>query len=208
MYTLSSVPSSPDDELWPIAHLHLPTPPEGLPSFEFYEPLNIHHTDPRLQGYRVKIVRSARSPMDPPDCLVVTDDATGQQWRFWQLWVRYDPLPLVGQLQYMEGQGWLQAVYHPTWWAGEATPENYQTLARGLFYVRQLVRRSGHPTGAGKSFESRDVFERKLREAQAIVRRRHSSGKVIKRAVAKQMGIAPSTLYSYLKEHPGVWGSP
>jgi hypothetical protein len=147
MHMLSSVPSSPDDELWPIVHLHLPTLPEGLPPFEYKELLNIHHTDSRLQGYRVKIVTSEHSPTDPADGAILTDDATGRQWRLWRLWVRYEPLPLVGELQYMEGQGWLETIYHPTWWAGEATPEDYQKLARGLFYVRHLIRKRGKPVG-------------------------------------------------------------
>jgi hypothetical protein len=205
MHVLSSVPGSPDDEFWPIVQLHLANLPEGFPPFEIKELLNIYHTDPRLQGYRVKLLYSERSPTDPPDCAVMTDDATGQQWRLWRLWVRYEPLPLVGELQDTPGRGWMEVIYHPTWWAGQASPEDYEKLARGLFYIRQIIRRPGHPEGSGKSFESSEVFERKLREALAIVRRRSSSGKVSKRDVAKQMGIAPSTLYAYLKAYPGVW---
>jgi hypothetical protein len=45
MHVLSSTPGSPDDELWPIVHLHLANLPEGLLPFKLKELLDIYHTD-------------------------------------------------------------------------------------------------------------------------------------------------------------------
>jgi hypothetical protein len=148
------------------------------------------------------------TPEDPSDWPAFVLDWPGaptREWRLWRLWVRYRDAPIIGELQHVAQYGWMDTIYRPHWFPRLATTEEYEKTARGLDLMLLRIRRPGHPPGGGTSFESREVFERKLREAQGIVRRR-VEGSLKKRAVARQMGIAPSTLYSYLKQYPGIWG--
>jgi hypothetical protein len=206
MDVLSTNLGLPQDEFWSLAQLQMAEPLTRSLQWQFFEPKNIHHTDPRLRGYRVLLLLTELTPTDPTDWPTCTLDSTGQQWRLWRLWLRYREAPLLGELQYAAGQGWLEVTYHPTWFKHRATPQEYAKVSEGLAYVQQVIRRPGHPSGTGKSFESREVFEQALRKAQDIVRRRR--GGLKKRAVALQMGLAPSTFYDYLRQYPGVWEGP
>jgi hypothetical protein len=203
MNVLSARLGFPHDEFWSLAQLLMPEPLARSLQWQFSEPQNIHHTDPRLRGYRVLLLLSELTPTDPTDWPTCTLESSGQQWRLWRLWLRYRESPLLGELQYAAEQGWLEVIYHPTWLARRATPQEYAKVSAGLAHVQQVIRRPGHPLGTGKSFESREEFQQALRKAQDIERRRH--GRLRKRAVAQRMGMAPSTFYDYLRQYPGVW---
>jgi hypothetical protein len=155
-----------------------------------------------LQGFRVKLLLSDPLTTDVPETLCTLKE-TGQQWRLWRIWLRRPHVPLLGELRYEIGWGWVELTYHPTWTGRRATPEECAELSRGLAYLQQLIPRQGHPEGFGRIFDSRDSFARELRTARAIVGGRHR--RVTKRRVAQQMGLAASTLEVYLLRFPGVW---
>jgi hypothetical protein len=159
-------------------------------------------TDPRLQGFRLKILLSDPLPTDAPETLC-TRQETGQQWRLWRIWLRRPHVPLLGELRYEIGWGWVELTYHPTWTGRRATPEEFAELSRGLAYIQQAIRPPGHPTGTGKSFPSREEFIESLRQAKTNVRHRH--GQVRKRIIIREMGLSSSTFYTYLRDHPGSW---
>jgi hypothetical protein len=165
----------------------------------------IIHQDPRLRDYRVYVLLSDLTPDDPTDWsrFIVEWVSPPQEYRLWRSWVLYGQAPLLGEIWYEPGLGWRQRVEQALWLDGLATAKDGGKIWRGLGYALQTIRRPGRETGRMILFDSREAFAEKLREAQGIVRRR--LGTLPKRAVARQMGITPSTFYAYLRQYPGVW---
>jgi hypothetical protein len=95
--------------------------------------------------------------------------------------------------------GRFQMVLMPTTWA---TPQQVKALFTATKIVHGLARGTGRPTGSGKTFETREKFQRELKEAITLVKKQHTLSKV---AVAKQLGVSRSQLYRSMEEYPGVW---
>jgi hypothetical protein len=202
-----SVPSIPqditaDDFFPPGAVPVVSDLADGTRPAQLFELPHIHLTDPRLQGFRVKLLLSDPLTTDVPDTLCTLKE-TGQQWRLWRIWLRRPHVPLLGELRYEIGWGWVEVTYHPTWTGRRATPEECAELSRGLAYLQQVIPRQGHPVGTGRSFASREEFVQDLRQAKRRIRQRH--GQLKKRLVSHEMGISPMTFYAYLRRFPGSW---
>jgi hypothetical protein len=201
------IPHPPTDESQALfAEMQIPDQYRGRLAFQIIDLDPVIHTDPRLRDYRVYLLLSDLTPDDPTDWSRVILEwlSPPQAWRLWRVWVFYRQAPLVGELRHESGyDGWLEGIYHRPWMAGQALPEDYFKVAQGFAYAEQTIRRPGHPPGAGRSFESREVFEQELRKAKAIVRRQR--GGLGRRHVARQMGMSRSAFYAYLKRYPGAW---
>jgi hypothetical protein len=200
---------SPDDEFWAglQLNLNLPAPLAESLHVRIVNAYNLIPTDRRLQGYQARVVISDLTPEDPTDWARCIDDATRQQFRLWEIYVRYQQSPLLGELRYEANRGWIEIIYHPTWLTRRATPDEYEKLSRGLAIMQQVYPRPGKPRGTKSSwigpFQDIETF---IRHVDDYIRQVHMHGGILtKDTIAKHLNISVSTLERSLSNAGLKW---
>jgi hypothetical protein len=197
-----------DDEPW--FDVEMPRPPNVPESFlpATYE--IPHHIlcvlDRRLSDYRARIMLSELTPDDPSDWARFTVDWPGlprEEYRLWRLWVRYRDAPMIGELQYVAGYGWMDTVYRPHWFPRMATTKEYEKTARGLDLLLQRIQRPGREPTYQTPQDCRIAL------VTTMASRLQNGQRVSKAAVGLMLSGDPSgkTIDRWLKRYGLDWNS-
>ena len=194
----------PDDEPWFEFDI---TPPASLTADDFHMiPIsNLAQKDRRLSDYHARILVSPPTPDDPsgwPYCVIEGSDGQPLSCRLWRLWIRYQQVPMIGELRYEHEYGWMEVIYHPLWFQQRATVKESEKTSRGLAILLDRIQRPGRPRQQGPTHETREEWQHVIQQARDRLQRRGISGKP---AVAKQLGVPRSTFYLVLSRFPGLW---